>query len=282
MTLEMLPPWFDRLDSATVSTNSVVCCGLDPDVSRMPAGIEQNEEGVFEFLSTVIELTGNHVCAYKIQKAYYDIYPCGMLLLQRVVAKIRSIAPGACIILDSKTGDIAHTMDTYLATYFAIGVDSIVLNPYMGSDVWCGLKNYPSCAGLVVVRSSNPASAEIQEAVLADGRPFWQHVLCVLLSAHETVVPNLLPIIAADADIRTRSIRALIPDDMPVLVAGYGAQGALAEATKPFLNSRRRGILVNSSRALLYPYDRSDVGWQSRILDATLQMKEDLNYVRAQ
>jgi len=270
------------LDSMRLK-NSLVCCGLDPDLSKFPFEILNSSASnqVLGFLCTVVDITIPHVCAYKIQKAFFDIFDDGHSILCEIVNYIRKVDPSIYISLDCKIGDIDNTMKVYLANMFdIIGVDGVVINPYMGQEVFEPfLKDYSQKSGIVLVKTSNPGASKIQDLKLWNNQLLWEEILFKMVSEWNGA-SNLIPVLASTHLIGTNGIRSVIPDQMPILYAGFGAQGGSLVEFSSLLNSEQSGVFVNSSRGLLYPYNSEDTNWRESILSAVTAMKQQLNQVR--
>jgi len=269
------------LAEAIKSKGSLVCCGLDPDLSRLPLEIKTKTcppaEKALCFLREVVEATAPYVCAYKVQKAFFEPLPGGHEALAAVVTYIHRCYPEIPVFLDCKIGDIGHTMKAYLHTAFEIlHVDGLVTNPYMGDDVLQPFATLPTKIGIVLVRTSNPGADVVQEIRTADGRPFWKHVLDLVVNRWNRA-GNLMPVLRAAPDYGPDPMRKSIPDDMTVFVAGYGAQGGTASGVTQFLNSSGAGAIVNSSRALLYPAGIDGPAWRSAIVAGAAGMRIELN-----
>jgi orotidine-5'-phosphate decarboxylase len=273
-----------RIQRATLLNRSLVCCGLDPDVRRFPEEITQKnsplEAKVMHFLETVVEITGSMVCAYKIQKAFFGPLRDGDAMIQELVSYIHSAFPAVPVILDCKIGDIDNTMSAYLCSAFdVLDVDGIVVNPYMGDDVLQPFSQLPDKAGIVLVRTSNPGARVIQDLELKDGGPLWRHVLNLVVHRWNGA-GNLIPVISAESAAVAGDIRQSLPEGALVFVAGYGAQGGDAEQVNSLLDSSGAGVIVNSSRALLYPYSNSETHWRCAIQQQVAKMRDDLNGLR--
>lgn len=273
-----LSAWADRLQDTIRRKNTAVCCGIDPDIQKIPDELTQGsdaEQAVRRFVHEIADATIEHVCAYKFQKAFFDLFDSGHALMRESIEIIRKLDPEVSIIIDAKVGDIDNTMNAYLAKFFDhLQADAILLNPYMGTGIWEGLERYPAKAGIVLVRTSGQGSAVIQDAVLKDGRCVWQHVLEMVVSGWHKQ-HNLIPVLSAMLELP--QIRKQIPDDMPILVAGIGAQGGLLPRVKGLQNSSGTGIIVNSARDILYPYATTDKNWRSAVQNAARTLKEKIN-----
>lgn len=272
------------LRKATENNDSLVCCGLDPDISRFPEEFRRmrrsDETKVLAFLREIIDLTGPHVCAYKVQKAFFDVFARGHQLLADTIAYVQEKHPGVPVFVDAKIGDIDNTMTAYLRNILGeLNADGVVLNPYMGDDVVAPLEGFSDKAGIVLVKTSNSGGSIIQDALLADGRQLWRHVLG-LVASRWNGAGNLIPVLSSTTTTSFESVREEIPDEMPVLFAGFGAQGGSLQHFRQLLDTSRRGVFVNSSRGILYPYDSSDKSWRDKVRLATIELKEALNLER--
>lgn len=272
------------LREAMASKNTLACCGLDPDLAKMPLAITDphasNEVKVLRFLREVVDITGPHVCAFKIQKAFFDIFPGGHDLLQRTIAYAHEHHPEVPVFLDAKIGDIGNTMEVYLHNVFGeLRADGVVLNPYMGDDVLMPFAQLPDKAGLALVKTSNQGANIVQDTILAGGRPLWQHILALTVDRWNGA-SNMIPVLASTADVDFSGVRKIIPDDMPVLFVGFGVQGGGLGHLRELLDSSGRGVFVNSSRGLLYPYEPDDTDWRTKIENAVLALKVGLNQER--
>lgn len=266
-----------------IEVNSLACCGLDPDVKRIPAQVRGGlgeSDRVYNFLHEVIELAAPNVCAFKAQKAFFDNLEDGHEVLARIVAEIHSNHPGLPVFVDCKVGDIDNTMLSYTELILVkIAADGILVNPYMGDEVLAAFADYPDRAVIVLARTSNPGAAAIQDAAMQDGRLLWQYVLQLIVDRWN-VNGNLIPVISSTAGLDMAGTRRLIPNDMPILLAGVGAQGGDYDDLRGLLNRDRIGVFVNSSRALLYPPNPQNLSWQQAVSRAVTDFKAALNSVR--
>ncbi len=273
----------EKLDRAMVKNDSLICVGLDPDWLKMPkeytgdSAIENREEKIYDFLTTIVDITGEGVCSYKIQKAFFDLYPQGHSLLKNIIQYIHLKYSDIPVFVDCKIGDIDNTMEAYGSLIFdELDADGVVLNPYMGEDVLNIVRNRPEKAGIVLVKTSNDSS--VQDLPALDGRKMWEHVLDLTVNEWNTA-HNLIPVLSSLAEYST-SPRSSIPDDIPILLAGYGAQGGDAANITDFLDSKKRGVFINSSRKILYPYSTEDKNWRDNVAVELNRMKDEVNKFR--
>ena len=274
-----------QLDEKMQKNDSLLCVGLDPDMSKMPLSIQEGdlsvEEKVFLFLSHIVEITAPHVCAYKIQKAFFDPLEGGHTLLKKICVYIHEHYPRTPVFVDCKIGDTDNTMQAYMDNLFGkIGADGVVVNPYMGDDVFEPFLQDPQKVGIVLIQTSNPKAAAVQELQLADGNKLWEKILYLTLTRWN-VNKNLILVLSSNSLTQNYiRIRNLIPQTTPILLAGIGAQGGNPQILQHLLNRDRRGVFVNSSRGILYPYQQGDLNWKAEVLRATLRLKKELNQIR--
>lgn len=263
--------------------NTLLCCGLDPDLKKMPPEIIgeniSDEEKVLVFLRGVVDVTASHVCAFKAQKAFFDVLTDGHDVLKKLIDYIHTSNPGIPVIVDCKIGDIENTMEAYIQNLFgSLQADGVVVNPYMGDDVMFPLIELADKSIVVLVKTSNPSSGIVQDALLQDGQPLWRHVLNLVVNRWNHS-ENMIPVLSSTVGLNMEDLRAIVPDKMPILLAGVGAQGGSYADLRKLLNSEGIGVFVNSSRGILYP-QQDQQSWQSAVEKAAVELKEALNKER--
>jgi len=272
----------ERLLIRMKSHNTLACCGLDPDLKKMPGEILNaqisDEEKVVWFLKEAIDLTAPYVCSYKAQKAFFDLLPGGHIVLQEVIAHVHETHPGVPVIVDCKVGDIDNTMGVYIENLFdKLGADGIVVNPYMGDDVMKPLSSFPDKSIVVLVKTSNLGGAVVQDTVLSNGQELWRYVLDLVLDRWNRNL-NMIPVLSSTAKIDLSDVRLRIPEQTPILLAGVGAQGGDLTDLSRLLNTERVGPFVNSSRGILY--SESQKPWRAAIRMAVRELRDALNMER--
>jgi len=237
-----------------------------------------DEEKIFDFLRVVVDITAPQVCAYKPQKAFFDGLAGGHEILKAMISYIHSSHEGIPVIVDCKIGDINNTMTTYARNLFAVlQADGIVVNPYMGDDVMAPLVKFIDKAIVVLVKTSNQSGGIVQDVILHNGWPLWRYVLDLVVNRWNQG-KNMIPVISSTAELNMSEIRSLIPDKMPILLAGVGVQGGSYIGLHQLLNSEGVGVLINSSRGILYP--KSEKEWRVAIMEAATELKSTLNQER--
>ncbi len=274
----------DLLRKAMATNNSLVCCGLDPDIKKIPMELREEmleEEAILEFLKIIVDLTAPYVCAYKAQKAFFDVWPNGHELLRKTISYIHEHHPKIPVFVDAKIGDIGNTMEIYIRNIFGeLKADGVVVNPYLGDDVMMPFASWPEKAIIVTVKTSNPKGALVQDVLLHDGKRMWEYLLDLTVNRWNTA-GNMIPVISSTTDSDLDHVRRALPDEMPVFFAGYGAQGGTTEHLRQLLDSSGRGAVVNSSRGLLYPYEATSREWRSAVSVAVQEMQRTLNFERS-
>jgi orotidine-5'-phosphate decarboxylase len=264
----------DRLADAVERKGAPLCVGLDPDPALMPEGL-----GLVEFCRGIVDAVADHVVAVKPQTAFFEAQGAGgWAALTEVCGYAREA--GLLVIADAKRGDVPSTARAYAAAFAPIA-DAVTVNPYLGFD---SLEPFFACDGLgvlVVVKTSNPGSVDLQDLPLADGRPLWQHVAALVdrwgadrvgesgLSSVGAVVGATFPQEVAEA-------RQLLPRSV-LLLPGVGAQGARAGDVGEAFSIGPAGGLVSASRSVLYA-DRG-AGWQEAAAAEAERLAEELRAV---
>jgi orotidine-5'-phosphate decarboxylase len=276
---------FEKLNTKMTQNNSLVCVGLDPDASKIPQSIRQSEkcieDSIYTFLTQVIDITAPHACSFKLQKAFYDQYDNGHFLLKKTTDYIHTYYPDTPVFIDCKIGDTDNTMQAYMYLLFdKLQADAIVINPYMGDDVLKPFMEDRKKAGIVLIQTSNPDAKIVQELTLCNGEVLWEKMLDLTLKRWN-VNDNLMIVLSSNTQAHDYAlVRERIPQNTPILLAGIGMQGGDASVMKQLLNNDKKGVFVNSSRGILYPYDPEDTNWKTAVLQAVTQLQDMLNNIR--
>lgn len=236
---------------------SFLCVGLDTDIKKIPKHFLQREDPIFEFNSAIIDVTAPYTVAYKLNLAFYEEQGVlGWHSFVRTVQYIRANYPEQFIIADAKRGDIGNTSAMYARAFFEqCDVDAVTLAPYMGSDTVKPFFDYAGKWGVILALTSNPSAAEFEMLTLEGGDKVYERV--IKTSAEWGSIDNTMYVVGATKAQMLEGIRELIPDHF-LLVPGVGAQGgSLSQVAKYGMNSRC-GLLVNSSRAIIYASSAED------------------------
>jgi len=261
--------FIQKLEQAWEQSRSLVCVGLDPDLGRLPSHLPRNAEGVLAFHRAIIDATHDLVCAFKPQVAYFAAE--GMEgALAGTIDYIRERAPQVPVILDAKRGDIGSTAEQYAREAFErYGADAVTVNPYMGGDTLEPFLRHADRGVVVLCRTSNAGAGDFQD-LLVEGRPLYE-IVAERAATQWNTAGNCLLVVGATWPQQLARVRALV-GDMPLLVPGVGAQGGDVEAlVRAGRTSRGTGLLINSSRAILYASRNADFAQAARAATADLQ-----------
>lgn len=232
---------------------TMLCVGLDTDYAKLPDCVKRgrNEaEAVLAFNKAIIEATAPHCIAYKPNLAFYEaIGADGLRILEATVDYIRANHRDQFLIADAKRGDIGNTAHMYARSLFeTFDFDAVTLSPYMGSETVLPFLGYPGRFAVVVALSSNPSSGDFQTA-RKDGKPLHRVVMEKMMEL--STPDNMMFVVGATKADKLQEIRRFCPDNF-FLVPGVGAQGGSAEEVIANGANDFGGLLVNSSRAVLF------------------------------
>ena len=254
-----------QLQSAWASQGSMLCVGFDPDPKRLPQSLQGKPEGIFEFCREIADATADLVCAFKPQFAYFASQRAEAQL-EKLIGYLKDKYPNIPVILDSKRGDIGSTADHYaLEAFERYGADAVTVNPYMGFDT---IEPYLKHAGkgvIVLCRTSNPGGSDLQFLNVNSGDPLYLHV-AKLASQKWNSSGQISLVVGATFPEEIAKVRAIV-GDMPLLIPGIGAQGGDIDATVKagcILGAPGTGMIINSSRAILYASSGSDFAEAAR------------------
>jgi orotidine-5'-phosphate decarboxylase len=238
--------FFERLRERIQQVNSVLCVGLDPDVSRVPEQLREQELPRWAFNRRIIDATHEHAAAYKPNAAFYEDSE-GWRALTETIAYARG--KGVPVVLDAKRADIGNTARQYAKLLEGDhAADAITVNPYMGRDSVEPFLAREDRGVFVLCRTSNPGGADLQDLELASGEAVYERVaaLADLWNANG----NVGLVVGATAPEELEKLREQVPD-LPFLVPGVGSQGGDVESAVEFGLSGGVG-LVNSSRGIIF------------------------------
>ncbi|MEY3575878.1 MAG: orotidine-5-phosphate decarboxylase [Actinomycetota bacterium] len=264
----------ERLRAAWTTSSSLVCVGLDPDPSRFPTAVGRDAGAIEAFCRTIVDATGDLVCAFKPQIAYFAAHGAESAL-ERICEHIRRNHPQVVLILDAKRGDIGDTAEMYAREAFdRYGADAVTVNPWLGTDSLEPFFARRDRGVFVLCRTSNHGSAELQAVRDASGDALYETVARRAATDWAKRASVGLVVGATQPD-ELRRVREIV-GDLPLLVPGVGAQGGSAAAVVRHGATRDgTGLVVNSSRAVLYASSGDDYANAAR--RAVLELREELN-----
>lgn len=238
-------------------SRSFLCVGLDTDLKKIPEHLLSEEDPMFAFNKAIVDATAPYCVAYKPNIAFYESLGVdGWLALQKTVDYIRQNHPRHFIIADAKRGDIGNTSKMYATTFFEkMDFDSVTVAPYMGSDSVKPFLDHSGRWVILLALTSNPGSHDFQIMEDADGTPLWRRV--IETSQHWADEEQLMYVVGATQGRMFEQIRRAAPRSF-LLVPGVGAQGGSLEEVCRYGFNDDCGLLVNSSRGIIYASNGSD------------------------
>jgi len=252
---------------------SFLCVGLDTDITKIPPHLLQKEDPVFAFNKAIIDATAPYCVAYKPNLAFYESLGVkGMMAFEQTVAYIRNQFPDQFIIADAKRGDIGNTSEMYARSFFEhYKVNAVTVAPYMGED---SVKPWLTCGGWVILLAltSNKGAMDFQLTEDADGLRLFEKVL--IKSQEWATDKQMMYVVGATQGVMFREIRKYAPNHF-LLVPGVGAQGGSLEEVCKYGMNDQCGLLINSSRAIIYADNTASfaesAGYEARQIQATME-----------
>lgn len=249
----------------------MLCVGLDPDPARFPTSLGNDLDAIERFCLEIVEATADLACAFKPQIAYFASAGAEAQL-ERICAHIRSEHPDVTLILDAKRGDIGSTATHYAReAYDRYGAHAVTVNPYMGTDSIEPFLSHGGADGdgggvILLCRTSNSGGDDFQSIVSNDeagAKPFFVHV-AERVANEWSQLGDCALVVGATYPTELAEVRSIV-GELPLLVPGVGAQGGDAATVMEHGSSASgRGLIVSSSRAILYASDGDDFAEAAR------------------
>ena len=259
---------------------SFLCVGLDTDIKKIPEHLLKEEDPIFAFNKAIIDATAPYCIAYKPNLAFYESMGVkGWIAFEKTVQYIKSNYPDQFIIADAKRGDIGNTSAMYARTFFGeLDIDSVTVTPYMGEDSVTPFLTYEGKWVILLALTSNKGSHDFQLTEDKDGERLFEKVL--RKSQEWANDGNMMYVVGATQGRMFEDIRKIVPNHF-LLVPGIGAQGGSLEEVCKYGMTSECGLIVNSSRAIIYA-DKSEnfakvAGEEARKVQA--QMEEQLKNI---
>lgn len=230
---------------------SFLCVGLDTDLNKIPKFLLNEEDSIFSFNKAIIDRTAPYCVAYKPNLAFYECYGLkGMEAFEKTITYLKEKYPNHFIIADAKRGDIGNTSKMYAQTFFKeYNVDALTIAPYMGEDSVKPFLEYEGKWVILLALTSNKGSHDFQLFEDKDGVRLFERVLSKAQEWDTT--ENLMFVVGATQGSLFADIRKLAPDSF-LLVPGVGAQGGSLQEVCKYGMNKDCGLLVNSSRGIIY------------------------------
>jgi len=270
--------FIQKLSQAWTTNNSLLCVGLDPDVKKFPAELAQQPDAIYEFCKAIVDTTADLACSFKPQIAYFAALRAEDQL-EAICRYIKATYPQIPIVLDAKRGDIGATAEQYAREAFErYDADAVTVNPYMGFDSVAPYLEWKDRGAIVLCRTSNAGGSDLQFLDVG-GKPLYQHVAHLVADKWNSNGQCAL-VVGATFPNEIAQVRGLI-GDMPLLIPGVGAQGGDVESTvKAGRTANGRGMMINSSRAILYAKTMGEETYAQAARRVALETRDAINLYR--
>lgn len=267
-----------KLDKITKKNNSLLCIGLDPVFEKLPTHLQKRKHPFFIFNKAIIDATADLVCCFKPNSAFYEaLGEEGIGELKKTCDYIRKTYPHIPVILDFKRGDIGSTNKAYTKFAFEyLQVDAVTVNPYLGQEALYEFLNKKDKGIFILCKTSNPGAEELQNLKISNEQLY--EIVAKNVTSQWNTFNNCMLVVGATYPKELAQIRKIV-GDMILLVPGLGAQGGEVEKTvRAGLNSKKMGMIINSSREVLYASSEKDFVKKSR--NKALELKNAINKYR--
>ena len=246
-----------QLINEIFTKKTFLCVGLDTDINKIPAHLKKEDDPIFAFNKAIIDATAPYCVAYKPNLAFYECYGLkGMLAFEKTIQYIKENHPNHFIIADAKRGDIGNTSKMYAQTFFEeYNLDSVTVAPYMGEDSVKPFLEYAGKWVILLALTSNKGSHDFQLTEDNQGERLFEKVL--EKSQEWGTTENLMYVVGATQGKMFEDIRRMAPEHF-LLVPGVGAQGGSLQEVCKYGMTKDCGLLVNSSRGIIYASTDTD------------------------
>lgn len=246
-----------QLINEIFSKKTFLCVGLDTDINKIPEHLKKEEDPIFAFNKAIIDATAPYCVAYKPNLAFYECYGLkGMVAFEKTIKYLKENHPNHFIIADAKRGDIGNTSKMYAQTFFEeYNLDSVTVAPYMGEDSVKPFLEYDGKWVILLALTSNKGSHDFQLTEDQQGERLFEKVL--KKSQEWGTTENLMYVVGATQGKMFEDIRRIAPNHF-LLVPGVGAQGGSLQEVCKYGMTKDCGLLVNSSRGIIYAGDDKD------------------------
>ena len=240
-----------QLINEIFTKKSFLCVGLDTDINKIPEHLKKEEDPIFAFNKAIIDATAPYCVAYKPNLAFYECYGLkGMIAFEKTIKYLKENHPNHFIIADAKRGDIGNTSKMYAQTFFEeYNLDSVTVAPYMGEDSVKPFLEYDGKWVILLALTSNKGSHDFQLTEDKQGERLFEKVL--EKSQEWGTTENFMYVVGATQGKMFEDIRRIAPNHF-LLVPGVGAQGGSLQEVCKYGMTKDCGLLVNSSRGIIY------------------------------
>lgn len=257
---------------------SFLCVGLDTDLKKVPPHLLKDDDPIFKFNKEIIDATAPYCVAYKPNLAFYEAFGVkGMIAFEKTIKYLKDNYPHHFIIADAKRGDIGNTSAMYARTFFEeYNIDALTVAPYMGEDSITPFLTYKDKWVILLALTSNKGSHDFQMTENKNGTRLFEEVL------YKSKVwgnkENMMYVVGATQGQMFEDIRKIVPDSF-LLVPGVGAQGGSLSEVCKYGMTKECGLLVNSSRGIIYASNSEDFATVAaqKAHEIQIEMAKELN-----
>ncbi len=255
---------------------SFLCVGLDTDITKIPLHLLSTDDPVFEFNKRIVDATHHATVAYKPNLAFYEsLGSAGWVSLEKTVDYIRSVSSDIFIIADAKRGDIGNTSAKYAQTFFdTYNFDAVTLAPYMGLDTVSPFLDYKGRWSVILALTSNKSASDFQYIKDSNDKYLFENVLKTAQKWGTS--DQIMFVVGATKAEALQDIRKIAPNNF-LLVPGVGAQGGNLEEVAKYGMNDHCGLLVNSSRGIIYASTEKDFAAVAREKAIELQKQMEIH-----
>ena len=253
---------------------SYLCVGIDPDLEKIPKHIVNQKDPIYTFSKSIIDSTEKFAVAFKFNIAFFEAYGIdGLVSLERLIEYVNKQYPDVFTIADAKRGDIGNSSSRYAKAFFEkFGFDSITVSPYMGRDSIEPFLSFENRHTIILALTSNSGAMDFQ-FISSEGKKVYEHV--IVESKKWKGNENIMYVIGATKAIHLEKVRKLTPNSF-LLIPGVGKQGGSLEEVSTLGLNKNIGILVNSSRAIIYASNKGDFAEKAAAEAKNLQVRMEL------
>lgn len=272
-----------QLINEIFSKKSFLCVGLDTDIKKIPEHLLKEEDPIFAFNKGIIDATAEYCVAYKPNLAFYESMGVrGLLSFERTINYLNGVCPNHFIIADAKRGDIGNTSAMYARTFFEeYNLDALTVAPYMGEDSVTPFLQYDGKWVILLALTSNKGSQDFQLTEGKNGERLFEKVLRTSMKWGNE--ENMMYVVGATQGKMFEDIRRIVPNHF-LLVPGVGAQGGSLQEVCQYGMTKDCGLLVNSSRGIIYAADDEKFAEAAaqKAQELQAQMAEELDKIKKQ
>ena len=263
----------EQLIKEIFDKKSFLCVGLDIDLNKIPKHLLDEDDPIFVFNKAIIDATAPYCVSYKPNLAFYECYGIkGMIAFEKTIHYLKEHYPHHFIIADAKRGDIGNTSRMYAKTFFEeYNLDALTVAPYMGEDSVKPFLEYEGKWVILLALTSNKGSQDFQFFTSDNGQRLFERVLSKSQEWGNT--DNLMYVVGATQGAMFRDIRKIAPDHF-LLVPGVGAQGGSLQEVCKYGMTADCGLLVNSSRGIIYAGQHED--FAEKAADSAKELQQQM------